>query len=183
MDPYVSSPVAHQTPATGRVYTIVPHDHGASGAIVEGIFLVNSVPARILFDSGASHSIISYTFMNRLQLVAHPLDEPLSVSTPLGEVSLLESVCRRCVISLDESEFIIDLFVLRMLDFDIILGMDRLSSYHVSIDCFAKTVSLWASDGSELIIVTSQGNRFVESFLAYIEEVLLRDRGTGLSET
>ena len=121
--------------------------------------------------------------MHRLQLVTHPLDVPLSVSTPLGEVSLLENVCRRCVISLDESEFIIDLIVLRMSDFDVILGMDWLSSYHVSIDCFTKTVSLRAFDGSELIVATSQGNQFAESFLAYIEEVMLRDRSADLCET
>nr|ABD63121.1 hypothetical protein 18.t00017 [Asparagus officinalis] len=58
-----------------------------------------------------------------------------------------------------------------------------LSSYYVSIDYFAKTVSLRASDGSEVIVATSQGNRFVESFLAYVKEVLLWDRGTSLSET
>ena len=96
--------------------------------------------------------------MDRLHLVVHLLDDPLSVSTPLGEASLLESVYRRCVVSLDESEFIIDLIVLRMLDFDVILCMDWLSPYHISIDYFAKTVILRASDGSELIVATSQGN-------------------------
>ena len=142
---------------------------------MEGTFFVNSLPARILFDSGASHSFISHAFMTRLQLVAQPLDTPLSVSTPLGEVSLLESVCRRCTVSLDESEFIVDLIVLHMSEFDVILDMDWLSSYHISIDYFTKTVKLRASDGSEMIVATSQGNRFAESFLAYIEEVMRRD--------
>ena len=124
------------------MYAVVPRDHGASGAVVEGTFRVNSFPARILFDSGASHSFISYDFSIRLRLVAQPLDFLLSVSTPLGEMSPLESVCRRCIVSLDDSEFAIDLIVLHMFEFDVILGMDWLSSYHVSIDYFAKTVSL-----------------------------------------
>ena len=55
--------------------------------------------------------------------------------------------------------------------------------FYVSMDCFAKTVSLRASYGSELIVVTSQGNQFVESFMAYIEELMLRDSGVDLSET
>ena len=80
--------------------------------------------------------------MDRLQLKEHAIDIPLLVSTPLGEISLLESTYRSCIISLDEFEFLIDLIVLRMSDFDVILGMDWLSSYHVSIDCFAKIVSL-----------------------------------------
>ena len=70
-------------------------------------------------------------------------------------MSLLESICRKCIISLDESEFVVDLIVLSMSEFDVILGMDWLSSYHVSIDCFIKTVKLRASDGSELVVTTS----------------------------
>ena len=67
--------------------------------------------------------------------------------------------------------------------FDVILGMIWLSSYQASIDCFAKTVNLRASDGSEMIIAASQGNRLAESFLAYIEEVMRRDQGAELLET
>ncbi|XP_020259096.1 uncharacterized protein LOC109835536 [Asparagus officinalis] len=140
--PYAPSPAAEQLPATGRVYAMVPHDHDTSGAVVEGMLSVNSFPTRILFDSRAFHSFISYVFMIRLQLVAQPLHVPLSVSTPLGEMSLLESICGRCIISLDESKFVVDLIVLSMSKFDVILGIDWLSSYHVSIDYFAKIVNL-----------------------------------------
>ena len=88
-----------------------------------------------------------------------------------------------CIISLGESEFVIDLIVLHVSEFDVILGMDWLSSYHISIDCFAKTVRLRSSDGSEMIVATSQGNRFAESFLAFIDEVMLRDQSSDLLET
>ena len=80
--------------------------------------------------------------MIRHQLVAQRLGIPLSVCTPLGEVSLLESICRRCVISIDEFEFIFVMVVLWMSNFDVILGMKWLSSYNISVDCFAKTVRL-----------------------------------------
>ena len=70
-----------------------------------------------------------------------------------------------------------------MSGFDVILGMVWLSSYQASIDCFAKIVNLRASDGSEMIVATSQGNRFTESFLVYIEEVLRRDLSIDLLET
>ena len=55
-----------QAPAQGRVYAILPRDHGASVAVVEGIFSINTFPAKILFDSGASHSFISQSFIHRL---------------------------------------------------------------------------------------------------------------------
>ena len=35
-----------------------------------------------------------------------------------------------------------DLKVLDMIDFDVILGMDWLSSYHTILNCHAKTITL-----------------------------------------
>ena len=109
---------------------------------MEGMFLVNTWPAKILFDSGASHSFVSHSFMSRLQLTPDVLAEPLAVATPLGDSSLLEHVCKDCVVALDDLQFRVDLIVLFMSEFDVILGMDWLSSYHVSIDCFVKAVTL-----------------------------------------
>ena len=70
-----------------------------------------------------------------------------------------------------------------MSGFDVILGKVWLSSYQASIDYFVKTVNLRASDGSEIIVATSQGYRFAELFLAYIEEAMRRDLSIDLLET
>jgi len=69
---------------------------------MEGIFLVNLLPARILFDSGASHSFISRAFMLLLHLTPEALRDPLSVATPLGSFSVLNQICRKCVVILDD---------------------------------------------------------------------------------
>ena len=61
-----------------------------------------------------------------------------------------------------------------MSEFDIILGMDWLSSYHVSIDCFSKTVTLRIPGQQEIVVATAQGNPLAEAFLAFIEEVELQ---------
>ena len=102
---------------------------------MEGIFLVNLLPTRILFDSGASHSFISRAFMLLLRLTSEALRDPLSVATPLGGFSVLNQICRKCVVNLNDIQFMADLIVLIMSEFDITLGMDWLESYHVSIDC------------------------------------------------
>ena len=83
------------------MYVIVLRDHRVSGAVVEGIFFVNSFPAKILFNSGASHSFISQSFIRKLYLASDTLDIPLLEVTPLGDFSILEFICRGCVISLD----------------------------------------------------------------------------------
>jgi len=70
-----------------------------------------------------------------------------------------------------------------MSEFDVILGMDWLSSYHVSLDCFAKTVCLRMHGRPDIVVATSQGNPLAEAFLAHIEEVLQREQSVSLSET
>ena len=62
-----------------RVYVVVPQDSTASGAVAEGTFLVNDMPARILFDSGATHSFVDFAFVKELNLHADSLYPPLSV--------------------------------------------------------------------------------------------------------
>ena len=59
-----------------------------NGAVVEGTFLMNFFPVRILFDSGASHFFISQSFMCILHLTSDNLDISLSVVTPLGDFSI-----------------------------------------------------------------------------------------------
>ena len=53
----------------------------------------------------------------------------------------MEDVCRSCEVDLDgRIFFLVDLISLEMKDFDMILGMDWLTKYHTSIDCFRKMV-------------------------------------------
>ena len=51
-------------------------------------------------------------------------------------------VHKSCVIVVDGHELLADLHVLDMDDFDVILGMDWLSSYHAITDCYKKIVKL-----------------------------------------
>ncbi|XP_069145596.1 uncharacterized protein [Solanum lycopersicum] len=67
---------------------------------------------------------------------------PIRVSTPVGKPLVVDRVYRSCLISLVGYDTWVDLIILGMLDFDVILGMDWLSPYHVVLDCNAKTVTL-----------------------------------------
>ena len=49
---------------------------------------------------------------------------------------------RSCLVFLAGYETWVDLIILGMVNFDVILGMDWLSPYHVVLDCNAKTVTL-----------------------------------------
>ena len=48
------------------------------------MFLLSRLWARILFDSGASHSFIAASYVRELGLEVETLEEPIYVSSPLG---------------------------------------------------------------------------------------------------
>uniref|UniRef100_M1DLT6 Gag-pol polyprotein n=1 Tax=Solanum tuberosum TaxID=4113 RepID=M1DLT6_SOLTU len=68
------------------------------------------------------------------------LEEPFSVSTPIGESVIAKRVYRDCPISLSHRVTLVDLVELDMLDFDVILEMDWLHACFASIDCRTRVV-------------------------------------------
>jgi hypothetical protein len=54
--------------------------------VVLGMFLASSHPAIVLFDSGASHSFISSSFVVRHQLPITIMKQTMLVSSPGGEM-------------------------------------------------------------------------------------------------
>jgi hypothetical protein len=50
--------------------------------VVLGMFLVNSIPASILFDSGASHSFISAQFVAKHSIPMCPMKQTILVRSP-----------------------------------------------------------------------------------------------------
>ena len=58
-----------------------------------------------------------------------------SVSTPLGASSILSRVCKNVEVLVFGMCLPIDMFVLLISDFDVVLGMNWLNKYRVTIDC------------------------------------------------
>jgi hypothetical protein len=59
--------------------------------IVYGMFLIDSIPASVLFDSGASHSFITESFMEKHNIPKHPLKKMLHISSPGGDMKATHS--------------------------------------------------------------------------------------------
>ena len=85
--------------------------------------------AKILFDYGASHSFVAASSVDVLGLEVETLDEPLYVSYPLGTRVRIDHICRDCELEISEILLTVDLRVMDISDFDVILGMDRLTAY------------------------------------------------------
>jgi hypothetical protein len=123
-----------------RVFALTRQDAQASNAVVTGILSICSQDAHVLFDPGATHSFVSLWFAPRLGKNSSSLDETLVVTTPAGDKLFAESVYRSCDVSVAGHILFADLVVMNMVDFDVILGMDWLSSHHATLDCYNKVV-------------------------------------------
>ena len=120
------------------------------------MFLLSCQWARILFDSGASHSFIAASCARELGLEVETLENLLYVSSPLGTRVSVDLICRGCELEIFGILLIVDLRVMDMLEFDVILGIDRLTAHQVVIDCERRRVTTYTHDG---IHVTFQGDK------------------------
>ena len=115
------------------------------------MILISHSWAHVLFDTGASHSFISMLFAQMLGLECSVLDNLLTLGTPMGRVTDVSTVCRGCLVVIDGRKLLADLVVLPLQQFDVILGMDWLSKYRATVDCFNKRVTLFLKDGYPIV--------------------------------
>ncbi|KAG5610927.1 hypothetical protein H5410_022208 [Solanum commersonii] len=74
-------------------------------------------------------------------ILPEKLIEPFSFSTPVGESILVKTVYSDCTISVNHKSTMADIVELDVVDFDVILGMDRLHACYASIDCRTQVVN------------------------------------------
>ncbi|WP_375608914.1 retroviral-like aspartic protease family protein, partial [Bartonella sp. AC140YNZD] len=133
--------------AQGRVFLLDAPEQQPDTSVVRGTVLVYNTWARVLFDTGASHSFIALSFARALGLPVDQLAQPLCVETPVGGVVTLGSVCRACDLMIFSIYLSFDLIILDMHSFDVILGMDWLSVFRATIDCYTCRVTMHVSSG------------------------------------
>ena len=78
-------------------------------------------------DSGATHSFISVSFIERHQIESQLIDGRMVVSLPDGDTMISERIVPSSRLVIQNKDFPTDLIVLGIHDFDIVLGMDWLS--------------------------------------------------------
>ncbi|KAJ9541812.1 hypothetical protein OSB04_028318 [Centaurea solstitialis] len=118
-------------------------------------FFVNSMPALVIFDSGATHSFVSLSFCALWDREAENLGHVLIVDVADGRTVSVMDVYRGCFIEFSGTKFEIDLIPIAMKELCVIVGMDWLDSVEAKIDCLHKQVWVRAPSGGELVI---QGN-------------------------
>ncbi|GAV89128.1 zf-CCHC domain-containing protein/RVP_2 domain-containing protein [Cephalotus follicularis] len=120
--------------AKGRVFVLAQIEVPELTSVIGGTLYIYGYFARVLMDSGASHSFISTRFASCLDVTPDCMSYILDVCTPTGTSMYTDSIYRSCEMSMAGIPLYEDLIVLPIRDFDVILGMDWLSSHRARMD-------------------------------------------------
>jgi len=109
--------------------------------IMMGTFSINSIPATVLFDSGASHTFISQAFVRVHSIPLVTMKTHMPVNSP-GSASL----------SLRGVDFPVSPMVMRTSGIDVILGLDWMKKYTTEIKCKEKVVVVTTPKGERISV-------------------------------
>ncbi|XP_074301631.1 uncharacterized protein LOC141633033 [Silene latifolia] len=117
--------------------------------VFTGTFLANSTPAFVIFDTGASLSFISTSFVSKTPLIPSA-SITTTISFPTGEIIPCSTAFRDVPISIGGNNFPADLLSFKLSGFDIILGMDWLARYDAKFVCRDQKIILKSPLGTRV---------------------------------
>ncbi|KAJ0519799.1 putative nucleotidyltransferase, Ribonuclease H [Helianthus annuus] len=142
-----------ETPkAKARSFQITAAEAKMEPDVVTGIFTVNSILARVLFDTGANKSFVSHRFIQNPLFTLTKLPMPMEVEVGNNKSFIVCDVCRECKLNIDDEEYSIDLIPMSMGEFQVVVGMGWLSRYHAKVICLRKEIHLTSPSGRRVII-------------------------------
>nr|GEX02878.1 hypothetical protein [Tanacetum cinerariifolium] len=118
---------------TARAYMIATEEDKVARDVVTVTILVNFIPARVLYDSGASVSFVSFEFSKNLPTPSNKLPFPLEVEIAGNEIVVVSKVYQDVEIEIEDSVFKIDLIPIVLGAFDIVISIDWLDMYNANI--------------------------------------------------
>ena len=99
----------------------------AAPNVIAGKIFLSNREVYVLIDPGSTHSFIASVTASCLHQKPGVLGKDLTVSTPLGECVVVQTVYRDCALRINMVEFPANLIVFLLLELDVILGMDWLT--------------------------------------------------------
>jgi hypothetical protein len=119
--------------------------------IMMGTFSINSIPATVLFDSGASHTFISQAFVRVHSIPLVALKTHMLVNSPGGTIPV-SYCCPSASLSLRGVDFPVSPMVMRTSGIDVILGLDWMKKYATEIKCKEKVVVVTTPKGERISV-------------------------------
>jgi energy-coupling factor transporter ATP-binding protein EcfA2 len=141
-------PTGKNMKKTGQVYYTQVATTPEGEPVMMDTFLVANHPAVILFDSGASHTFMSKTFVEKHCIHSTESREGFVIHSPEGQIFTKEVVFH-VPVTLAGREFPNNMIVIKGHDIDVILGMNWLAQNKAIINADQRTIQL--SHGQEQV--------------------------------
>ncbi|XP_043717500.1 uncharacterized protein LOC122665416 [Telopea speciosissima] len=143
----------------GQVYSVTHEEAQFNPSVIIGMIFVCSLPAYVLFDSGVSHSFVSPSFVEKLPIESARMEQKLTVSTLTGCKVELDRSFNFCPVRVSDHGLEATLIILDMKDFDIILGMDWLSTHGASLICAERKILFRTREDNEFVFKGSKSKK------------------------
>ncbi|KAI3676199.1 hypothetical protein L1987_85800 [Smallanthus sonchifolius] len=140
----------------GRVFALNATEAADAPGTVSGTLRLGLRDIEVLFDTGATHSIVSQSFVKHLMIMPTLLEPNITITTPMGNSIMISQIYKDCPIQIESLIRKADLLPMQMGDFDIILRMDWLSRHNVTIECQTRHVLFGNPQSPELVYHATQ---------------------------
>jgi hypothetical protein len=118
-----------------------------------GTFSVEYHSTNVLFDTGATHSFVTVSWVESHNIPVAPMYPPMRVSS-VGGRTQTNRFCPSAKVQIRGIVFPADLIVMGNQDttIDVILGMNWLTKYQASLSCDKRTLKLVSLSGEEVLV-------------------------------
>nr|GEY86939.1 hypothetical protein [Tanacetum cinerariifolium] len=86
----------------GKVYSLTRDQAANSSGTVTGALFMNGRDVFVLFDTGATHSLISVSLLKYINVPPTLLNYTLSISTPIGSLVVIDREYQNCPLQFDD---------------------------------------------------------------------------------
>jgi hypothetical protein len=118
--------------------------------MIVGMFPVDSHIAEVLFDTGATHSFITASWVEAHNLLVTTMSTPIQIDSAGGRIRA-DSFCLNVRVEIRGIAFPANLIVMGTQGIDVILGMNWLDKYQGIISCDNRTIKLVSPLGEEVV--------------------------------
>ncbi|KAJ9553825.1 hypothetical protein OSB04_017870 [Centaurea solstitialis] len=149
---------AAPTLARSRAFRMTAEEAEEAPEVVTGTFLVNSIRAKVLFDTGSDYSYATPELLKQCCVNLEPLDHPYEADTANGRV-WVRKFAKGCTVELEGCLVPVVLRLIPMESLDVVLGWDWMIRNKVKIDCEQKMVRIKLPDGRTAVVYGAKRNR------------------------
>jgi hypothetical protein len=118
--------------------------------MIVGMFLVDSHISEVLFDTGATHSFITESWVEAHNLPITTMSTPIQIDLAGGRIRV-DSICLNVSVEIRGIEFSANLIVMGTQGIDVTLGMNWLDKYQAIISCDKRIIKLMSPLGGEVV--------------------------------